>query len=244
MYLYHYTDCRGLSKINGERSLKSHFTHRGKGVFFTTKNPKECSKKDIATACFAGGAEKRLGDGKVDYYIEIVVDDTNSHQFSRERDDVYKCRDSLELDLFSWRSGQVSSWSPAALVAGGTGIALLGGLLFKGAEYYIRYTNTKREKEEKLHQMVERRLLNILSNFHHSRGYSNPQNRFTLLKTVDESKGYGIFGSPKGHTIFISCSMCQSCISSAFPLEEGTLGLINENRIRSEMESHVYSCLG
>jgi len=36
--------------------------------------------------------------------------------------------------------------------------------------------------------------------------------------------------------------MCQSCISSAFPLEERTLGLIIEDRIRSEMESHVYSC--
>ena len=122
------------------------------------------------------------------------------------------------------------------------GLALFGGLLCTGVEYYSRYTNTKREKEEKL-QMIERRLSNILSNFHHhSSAYSNPQNRFTLVKTVDESKGYGFFGSPKGHAIFVSCSMCQSCISSAFPLEEGTLGLINEHRIRSEMESHVYSC--
>ena len=197
MLLYHYTDHTSLSKIKRERCLNLNFTPRGKGVFFTTKNPKENSKKDIATTCFAGGAEKRLGDGRLDYYIEIAVGDANSHQFSRERNDVYKCKDTLHLDqLDYWESGQVSSWwSPppaAALVAGGAGLVLMGGLLCKGVEYYSRYTNTKREKEEKL-QLIERRLLNILSNFHHSSGKSNPQNRFILVQTVDESKGYGFF---------------------------------------------------
>lgn len=49
--------------------------------------------KDIATACFAGEAEKRLGDARLDYYyIEIAVEGANSNQFSRQRDDLYKCK--------------------------------------------------------------------------------------------------------------------------------------------------------
>ena len=107
--------------INNYASLSLHWLHSPlkdkerdlPGIKFhvSTKNPKQYSKKDIATACFAGGAEKRLRDGRLDYYIDISVEGANSNQFSRERDDLYKCKYStLYLDrLDYWRSGQVSS---------------------------------------------------------------------------------------------------------------------------------------
>jgi hypothetical protein len=113
MHLYHYTDYTSHSNIKRDRCLETTFTPRGKGVFFTTLNP-EHSKEDIAYVCFQGGADTRLSNNKVDYYIELVVNniETSALHFVKIREDVYKCQQTLYLDqVDSWCSGQFSSWS-------------------------------------------------------------------------------------------------------------------------------------
>lgn len=253
MRLYHFTNYDSYCKIKKERILRASDSINGKGVFFTSKNPNDHSKKEIAISNYCSGAEKRLDEKKLDYYFEIDVGpyDMNNLFESVKRPKgsdahIHRHRQDLQLEKYAWDCGAVDEWVGPYLKAGAGAIAaasVLGHLISKGMEIRSNYIATETKKKERL-KMVEQRLLNIMSKFHRLGADGNTHLQFNLVKQVDETKGYGFFGSPKGHVMLISCSACQTEIREPFPLEERTLEIINEceDEIISELERHKKKC--
>mmetsp|Transcript_15099 Transcript_15099/g.28419 ORF Transcript_15099/g.28419 Transcript_15099/m.28419 type:complete len:284 (+) Transcript_15099:227-1078(+) len=255
MRLYHFTDYDSYCKIKKKRILRASDSINGKGVFFTSKNPNEHSIEVIANSCFRKGAKKRLDEKKLDYYFEIDVgtDDMNNlfesviNQEGSDDAHIYRHKKDLHLEKFTWECGAVDEWDIGPYLKAGAGAiaaaSVLGHLISKGMEIRSNYIATETKKKERL-KMVEQRLLNIMSKFHRLGADGSTHLQFNLVKQVDETKGYGFFGSPKGHIMLISCSACQTEISEPFPLEERTLEIINEceDEIISELERHKKKC--
>ena len=141
--LYHYTSQEGHDHIvkSGLIKQSQNFTKDcvyGDGVYLTTLNPEDFSKKDLAKNNYGGLWEKRLSDGRLDCYVEIEIpfSDLKLERCTTSDDsrDVYLYSGDLDLSQFQWQSGQNSEWTYSEVLgAVAVGVAAVGvaGLLGK-----------------------------------------------------------------------------------------------------------------
>ena len=95
--LYHYTTKSSLNGIKADKVIyqstrKQRDAVLGPGVYLTSLNPNDHSKKSIAANNWREGKDSRMTDGYLDYYIEIQIDD--DHRRLR------KCHDRDDRDLY------------------------------------------------------------------------------------------------------------------------------------------------
>jgi len=141
--LYHYTSQGGHDHIVKSKFIKQsqNFTKDcvyGDGVYLTTLNPEDFSKKDLAKNNYGGLWEKRLSDGRLDCYVEIEIpfSDLKLERCRTQDDsrDVYLYSGDLDLSLFQWQSGHNSEWTYSEVLgAVAVGVAAVGvaGILGK-----------------------------------------------------------------------------------------------------------------
>ena len=144
--LYHYTSQTGHDHIvkSGLIKQSQNFTKDcvyGDGVYLTTLNPEDFSKADLARNNYGGLWQKRLSDGRLDYYVEIEI------PFSELR--LTRCQ---TQDESRWQAGQNSQWTYSEVLgAVAVGVAAVGvaGLLGKWVyDYYNKKPSSEAENTE------------------------------------------------------------------------------------------------
>ena len=159
--LYHYTSQTGHDHIvkSGLIKQSQNFTKDcvyGDGVYLTTLNPEDFSKADLARNNYGGLWQKRLSDGRLDYYVEIEIPFSELRltrcQTQDESRDVYLYTGDLELKEFRWQAGQNSQWTYSEVLgAVAVGVAAVGvaGMLGKWVyDYYNKKPSSEAENKE------------------------------------------------------------------------------------------------